>query len=422
MNLQVAMASLRELEDRLKIEEIDIQALKAKLSIKEESSKLIANEIQVLKSKEARDKIISPEPKSHSYGLVHGGRNYGKITDNLSWLEESCTKEGVSYSKHGSFLQAQTALEQAKIRPIVAKPLATPLDYTTVFSSNPKQKSKLTSLGKVPEVSKFTISFRDDIERSKLRSINEDQFRSIYNKILSEDGTSYEKDWYFQSSHKVTKAKYNFREGANPDLIYRVFYCGLIDTIYPGEDLKELDRFPQNMRRAIQRFKERIIRLNEQIFIKCISTTAHWDQNPVNGEDIFFEPYHVIRIGKSSKKRLMVDGPKVIPKFDGTREEISDMAGATAVELIKEVAWIKRHGEIFINFDTSKILMYSLSSKKTSDRDVEKIDGFQKGLNLFDQSTKAENVFTPQSQETFQEVKSNSPSSSSSPTTPEDKM
>lgn len=47
---------------------------------------------------------------------------------------------------------------------------------------------------------------------------------------------------------KLEFTKVHIYSGVNPDMTYKLFCQGLVDTIYPSKDLREISHFPANLK------------------------------------------------------------------------------------------------------------------------------------------------------------------------------
>ncbi|GJR74664.1 putative ribosomal protein L9/RNase H1 [Tanacetum coccineum] len=96
----------------------------------------------------------------------------------------------------------------------------------------------------------------------------------------------------FYTTDKPTKSLYNFIEGSDPQLIYQAFRAGLIDNIYPSNNLLEIKEFHSSIFEAIKRFRKNVLKAQDKkIYIKVTSSIPDW-----NHEENY-SPYHCMEIG-----------------------------------------------------------------------------------------------------------------------------
>ncbi|GKA14399.1 hypothetical protein Tco_0694045 [Tanacetum coccineum] len=99
-----------------------------------------------------------------------------------------------------------------------------------------------------------------------------EEFKQLWNKARAacQEDFLHER---FITTDKTTKSLYNFIEGADPTLIHQAFKAGLINNIYPSNNLLELRDFPNLMINAIKNFRKKVLKAKDGlIYIKVIST------------------------------------------------------------------------------------------------------------------------------------------------------
>nr|GFA62557.1 hypothetical protein [Tanacetum cinerariifolium] len=76
----------------------------------------------------------------------------------------------------------------------------------------------------------------------------------------------------FYTTDKPTKSLFNFVEGADSSLVYLAFKAGLVDNIYPSNNLLELKEFPRQIQEAIKHFRKKVLKAQDKlIYIKVVS-------------------------------------------------------------------------------------------------------------------------------------------------------
>ncbi|GJW03778.1 hypothetical protein Tco_1562634 [Tanacetum coccineum] len=126
------------------------------------------------------------------------------------------------------------------------------------------------------------------------------EFVQIWNKARSACQQDFINERFY-TTDKPTKSLYNFIEGSDPQLIYQAFRAGLIDNIYPSNNLLEIKEFHSSIFEAIKRFRKNVLKAQDKkIYIKVTSSIPDW-----NHEENY-SPYHLCnRRAKSFKfKRI----------------------------------------------------------------------------------------------------------------------
>ncbi|GKE06161.1 Orf y [Tanacetum coccineum] len=96
----------------------------------------------------------------------------------------------------------------------------------------------------------------------------------------------------FYTTDKPSKSLYNFIEGADSRLIYQAFRAGLVDNIYPSNNLLELKEFPKPISEVIKHFRKKVLKAQDKpIYVKVVSSIPDW-----NHEENY-SPYHFMEIG-----------------------------------------------------------------------------------------------------------------------------
>nr|GEX66428.1 hypothetical protein [Tanacetum cinerariifolium] len=92
------------------------------------------------------------------------------------------------------------------------------------------------------------------LRRRALHQYNE--FMQLWNKARAacQEDFLHER---FYTTDKPTKSLFNFVEGADSSLVYLAFKAGLVDNIYPSNNLLELKEFPRQIQESIKHFRKK---------------------------------------------------------------------------------------------------------------------------------------------------------------------
>nr|GFA82699.1 hypothetical protein [Tanacetum cinerariifolium] len=191
-----------------------------------------------------------------------------------------------------------------------------------------------------------------------------EEFIQLWNKARAACQEDFLHEKFF-TTDKLTKSLFNFVEGADPILIYQSFRAGLINNIYPINNLLELKMFPNPMVLAIKNFRKKVLKAKDSpIYIKVISSIPDW-----NHEENY-SPYHFIEIGlASSKKELQ---PSTAKKDDPDRSLLDTLAKIRVQNLrriAEQILHALSEGERKINYAGRHCIITSRSLAESSEED-----------------------------------------------------
>lgn len=98
-----------------------------------------------------------------------------------------------------------------------------------------------------------------------------------------------------------------------------MYSAGLVENIYPGKDLAELEFFPKGFQKSVENFQRQALRnSSREVFLSIQASVPWWD----NGE--FHTPYSFIRLGTKSKNEAHPE-PRKHEEFDFKEESLEDL-------------------------------------------------------------------------------------------------
>ena len=191
-----------------------------------------------------------------------------------------------------------------------------------------------------------------------------DEFRQLWNKAREACQEDFLHEKFF-TTDKLTKSLFNFVEGADPILIYQSFRAGLINNIYPSNNLLELKEFPSPIVLAIKNFRKKVLKAKDSpIYIKVISSIPDW-----NHEENY-SPYHFIEIGLASTKKELQHSTF---KIDDPSRSLLDTLAKIRVQNLKRIAeqilLAISEGERRINYADSHCIITSRSFTGSTEED-----------------------------------------------------
>ena len=327
------------------------------------------------------DESKSKEPKVY---VVYNGPNPGIYS---SWQEASRAIQGIPGLVHKSFtnrIEAEGSFADYR-RPKLLKPsdviskLVLKQEQASFLSKLQTRQagtSKMTGLGKIPQTE--TPLVIQEQEKEGLKKITTEQWFYLSNLIREHTDDLVDEEKFFSSDRKYPEfihCKFNINSGVDPRLAYQIFQCGLLDNLYPGENLAELNYFPEYFRKAIRNFRRSIKAGNRPIFLRFNSSILDWGER----QEIK-SPYHFVRIGLASEERKSETGI-VVPARDPDPKVLHLERAYTLNNIYRELRKINQDSEVKINYFTSRIIMTSFSTRKLTEEDAEKIINFEARFN-----------------------------------------
>ena len=317
--------------------------------------------------------------------VVYNGPNPGIYS---SWPEATKAIQGKPGLVHQSFtsrIEAEGSLADYN-RPKLSKPsdvinkLVLQKEQNGFLAKLQSRQggtsSRMVSLGKIPQIEPPAPVLEQDKE--ELRKITPQQWFYLSNTIREHTDGLIDEEKFFSSDRRYPDfihCKFNINSGADPRLVYQVFHCGLLDNLYPGENLAELNYFPEHFRKAIRNFRRSIKAGNRPIFLRFNSSILDWgERGQVKG------PYHFVRIGLVNKEREHEEG-LIVPAREPDLSVLHLERAYTLNNIYRELRKINENSEVKINYFTSRIIMTSFSTRKLTEEDAEKVISFESRFN-----------------------------------------
>lgn len=161
-------------------------------------------------------------------------------------------------------------------------------------------------------------------------------------------------------------------EDLNTKILIDYFNSGLLDTIYPSSDLKELIGLPK-IRQSISFFMERlkVRQQNKNVFINVRSTVPDWE----DGKG--YQAYHLIKIGIVGT----FQPPTIVEKTGELLDEDISIKRLDGFYFIyKELEEIDTNSFIRLNYATDNVMILSKNKKPVSPQDLVKINKWKEDI------------------------------------------
>ncbi|KAF7851549.1 hypothetical protein BT93_L3664 [Corymbia citriodora subsp. variegata] len=314
--------------------------------------------------------INKMENKSENkYYVVYNGPHPGVYN---TWHEAHRNIVGLNVA-HKSFTSREEATGsfldfQKKQKKTYAQTITTPLEEVP--------EARLTVLGKLPMTLEKQPELKKDIE-SFLQDtkITPEVWFHWSNLARTDSGRNIEAIRACAVDRTETGSKFNIFPGADPRMVLQLFLCGLIENIYPSSNLLEIKNFPESIKKAISNYRKKSGLADRPIFIKLHSSITDWEEN-----DILL-PYHLIKLGPSSKKMELGEQKKstCLPPRPVNISELHHERAMMLSQILFEVNKIEKKTGAKIHHATTKVLIRSTTSnyQEMTDEDLEKSISFE---------------------------------------------
>ncbi|KAL9671813.1 hypothetical protein QQ045_009386 [Rhodiola kirilowii] len=242
-------------------------------------------------------------------------------------------------------------------------------DYKEAMLSIAKPKNHFQVIGHVPQ-NTAPMGIMQPIVRKDCSDLLESDFLSTYNHFLQGKCE--------QGIYPIIRTgllKLMIYPEAKPQRVYELFCLGLIDTIYLGQNYKELEHFNSSIKQTVLQFVKKT-QTDKQIYLKFQSSYADFNEQ---GKIIL--PYHWIRMGPAGIRQAITQlkANPVICKEDLIKLRVLTL-GNIAYELFK----VKDSSDLKINYCSPQVIIHSHFNKPINPRELEAVKGWKK---LFEEAT-----------------------------------
>nr|GEV57161.1 hypothetical protein [Tanacetum cinerariifolium] len=293
------------------------------------------------------DYLKAAKKEETRYYVIYKGHHNGIYT-NWGEVKDICEEDKVICKKIASIEQAKLDLEIYSDGP-----------YKNPLLLRPKVKAEKKKEEHRDQRFKKSVQ-----EESPEPIVIIEEFRQLWNKARASCQEDFLHEKIF-TTDKLTKSLFNFIEGADPILIYQSFRAGLINNIYPSNNLLELKMFPSPMMLAIKNFRKKVLKAKDSpIYIKVISSIPDW-----NHEENY-SPYYFIEISLASSKKEFQ--PFTVKKDDPDRSLLDTLAKIRVQNLrriVEQILHAISDGERKINYAVRHCIITSRSLAGSSEED-----------------------------------------------------
>ncbi|KAK9684189.1 hypothetical protein RND81_10G192700 [Saponaria officinalis] len=161
--------------------------------------------------------------------------------------------------------------------------------------------------------------------------------------------------------------------GVAPEKIRDFLLAGLIDLVYPENNLKEFNYFPK-LKQAMAMYIERcrIKSQDKRIYVKVISSIPYWDENKE------YPGYHLLTMGVSAEVKPPM--PLVMEKSELTEDELNLDRQDGICLVLKSIEAIDKESKLKVNYCNNHFLLISKFQKKINLGDLNIIKSWGKNI------------------------------------------
>jgi hypothetical protein len=342
-----------------------------KVPLKEPSAPITTSFQDAVKTDEAYASKLT-----HKHYVIFSGPNEGCYRE-WSTVQPLVTGKPVCYQGFPNYDQARKAFFDYCVK------------HNTPIQSTPSDMLK-PSLQKIP-------SFSDKAKMPANPVVQKTRSYERFNKIKTKNPDSHEfislevfdhyynlaevcniGEHYFISNQKNFRL-YNITEGADPKLVQTLFYCGLLNTIYPGTNLKEISLLPQGVLSAVKHYRQKVLRDPERkVYLSLKSSFLDWEEVEDNTDSLQNYPaYHFIKLGYFRKQDVQPCSQLRTCFTAELHTMLPEIRAQTLGNLLRKTRTLFKDSKVRINFKSNHIILLTESLQVISEQDCLKLQEFE---------------------------------------------
>ncbi|GKA44967.1 hypothetical protein Tco_0737763 [Tanacetum coccineum] len=244
---------------------------------------------------------------------------------------------------------------------------------------NHGEKTKTNPIFLRPKISQKIEKIKEDHRDQRIKISEEpiglepiiyyQEFIQLWNKARAacQDDFIHER---FYTTDKPSKSLYNFVEGADSRLIYQAFRAGLVNNIYPSNNLLELKDFPKPISEVIKHFRKKVLKAQDKpIYVKVVSSIPDW-----NHEENY-SPYHFMEIGLAKPNKELQFSKVMEDKLENPFLEAVQKARNQGLKRIAElILQTITEGNKKVNYADGHCII--VSHKTSTEEDINLLNQF----------------------------------------------
>jgi hypothetical protein len=348
-----------------------------KVPLKEPSAPIMTPSQGAIKTDEAYASSLT-----HKHYVIFNGRNAGCYRE-WSTVQTLVTGKPVCYQGFPNYEQARKAFFDYCVKhntPIQSTPqLITPSD---MLKPNLQKIPSFADKAKMPAnpVVQKTRSY-ERFTKTKIKDPESHEFISLetFDHYYNLAEVCNIGEHYFISNQKNFRL-YNITEGADPKLVQTLFYCGLLNTIYPNANLKEISLLPQGVLAAVKHFRQKVLKEPERkVYLSLKSSLIDWEETKDKTTDSLknYPAYHFIKLGLFRKQDVQ---PCTQLRACFTAELhtlLPELRAQTLGNLLRKTRTLFKDSKVRINYKNNHIILITENMQVISEQDCTKLQEFE---------------------------------------------
>lgn len=341
------------------------------------NQKTLSKGIQII-----RDVIPSAAPKEHKCYVIFAGPSAG-VYKEWSTVQPLVTGKPYAFQGYKNYELARKAFYDYCVKyntPLQSVPqLITPTDVlqpklakVPSFADKVKQPPNPIANRTMARFQKIKVNNPDSHEFIPIET-----FDHYY--TLAESTCSDEQNHFFISENKGFRL-YNVTIGASPKFVQTLYYCGLLNAIYPSANLKEISLLPAKIVTAVKHYRQKVLQDPERrVFLSFKSSFIDWEELEDEADSLKNYPaYHYIKLGML--KRIDVhpctESRQITPFL---HQALPELRAQTLGHVLRKIRTsLFQDSKVRINYQSNHILLVTDSLQVICAEDGQKIEMFEK--------------------------------------------
>ncbi|KAH8515740.1 hypothetical protein H0E87_004256 [Populus deltoides] len=183
---------------------------------------------------------------------------------------------------------------------------------------------------------------------------------------------------YFISNQKDFRY-YNMTEEADPKLVQTLFYCGLLNMVYPGTNLKEISLLPVGITTAVKHYRQKVLKEPERkVYLSFKSSFLNWEETEDETDSLKNYPaYHFIKLGLFRRQDIHPCTEVRSSLTSDLHTALAEFRAQTLGILLRKTRTLYKDSKVRINYKSPHILLIIESLHTISEQDCLKLQEFE---------------------------------------------
>ncbi|KAH8515615.1 hypothetical protein H0E87_004170 [Populus deltoides] len=172
---------------------------------------------------------------------------------------------------------------------------------------------------------------------------------------------------------------YNMTEGADPKLVQTLFYCGLLNMVYLGTNLKEISILPIGITTAVKHYRQKVLKEHERkVYFSFKSSFLDWEETEDETNSLKNYPaYHFIKLGLFQRQDVRPCTEVRSSFTPDLHTALAEFRAQTLGTLLRKTRTLYKDSNVRINYKSPHILLITESLHTISEQDCLKLQEFE---------------------------------------------